>query len=47
MDACFPKDKKRKELLTELLALVAKEDDKTVHLLMGILDEVKKWAGTD
>jgi len=42
MNACFPDDKSRKDLLHELLALVAKKDEKTIQLTLGILAEVKK-----
>jgi hypothetical protein len=42
MEACFPADKARKELLHGLLALVAREDEKTVRLLLRMLAEVRK-----
>ena len=47
MEACFPRDKGRKELLHDLLALVAREDEKTIRLLIGMLAEVKKWEEAD
>jgi hypothetical protein len=45
MEACYPRDEQRGELLTDLLHLVAKEDDKTIQLALGILAQVKKAAG--
>jgi hypothetical protein len=47
MAACFPADKPRKEQLHDLLALVAREDEKTIRLLLGMLAEVKRWSEVD
>jgi transcriptional regulator with XRE-family HTH domain len=47
METCFPQDEKRKELLTDLLKLIANEDDKTVRLVMRILNEVKRSSTSD
>ena len=44
MQTCFPANKERADLLADLLRLVASEDDKTIRLLRGILDQVKKWS---
>jgi hypothetical protein len=44
MEACFPADKARKELLHDLLAVVAREDEKTIRLLLGMPAEARKWA---
>ena len=43
MNACFPQDCDRRDLLAELIQLVADEDDATVRMLMGMLNEAKKW----
>jgi hypothetical protein len=45
MEACYPRDEQRKELLADLLKLVANEDNKTIHLLLGILVQVKRLVG--
>jgi hypothetical protein len=37
----------RKTLRHVLLALVAREDEKTIRLLLGMLSEVRKWAEGD
>jgi hypothetical protein len=45
METCRPPHGQRRELLTDLLQLVAQEDDKTIHLLLGILAQLKRAAG--
>ena len=47
MASCFPKDQERRDLLNDLLKLVADEDPKTIRLVTNILDEVKRWAAAD
>jgi len=47
MDACFPQDEKRRELLHDLLGLVAKGDEKTIRLLLGMLAEIRKVQEAD
>ena len=44
MDACFPADDRRNELLTRLLDLVSDGDEKTVLLLLGMLDLIEDWS---
>jgi transcriptional regulator with XRE-family HTH domain len=45
MEARCQRDEQRKELLATLLKLVAREDDKMLQLLRGVLAQVKKAAG--
>jgi len=45
MAACFPSDKKRADLLSDLIQLVSDEDEATIEFLLGILSEAKKWRG--
>jgi hypothetical protein len=48
MEACFPADRARKELLRDLPAIVAREAEITILLfLLRMLAEVKRWAAAD
>ena len=47
MNACFPQDRDRRDLLAELIQLVTDEDEATVEMLLGMLAEAKKWKGTN
>ena len=42
MEACLPADKARTELLHDLPAPMARDDEKATRLLLGMLAEVKK-----
>lgn len=43
--ACFPAQKSRADLLSQLVRLVADGDDRTIQFLLGVLREAKKWRG--
>ena len=47
IEACSHTDKARKYLLHDLLALVAREDEKTIRLLVGMLAEIRKIQEAD